>query len=199
LREEDVDRDPIVQFRKWFDEARHTEEGLPEAMALATSGAAGEPSARMVLLKGFDERGFVFYTNTGSRKGKDLAENPRAALVFYWSKAGRQVRITGEVEALPREDVLAYFNSRPVESRLSALASRQSRPVPSRQVLESAVAGLRDRYAESNVPLPDDWGGYRVRPATIEFWLHRDNRLHDRLRYTRATEKSAWSIERLAP
>ena len=171
---------------------------LPEAMTVATSTRSGEPSARMVLLRGVDERGFGFFTNYESQKGRQLAENPRAALVVYWPKLSRQVRISGAVAKQSVEESTAYFHQRPVASQLSALASPQSEVIASRRALEEAVEALAAKYEGAGVPLPRHWGGYRVIPQTIEFWLHRDNRLHDRIRYTRRP-KGGWRIERLAP
>jgi pyridoxamine 5'-phosphate oxidase len=197
LREDDVDPDPIVQFQRWFADARATGDPLPEAMNLATATRTGIPSARMVLLKGADARGFVFFTNHESQKGKDLAENPRAALVFYWGKLGRQVRVSGTVSQVTSAESDAYFRNRPLESRLSAAASPQSAVIPSRDVLDQRVEELRRQY-DGDVPRPAFWGGYRVSPESIEFWLHRENRLHDRLRYTRQGA-GAWRLERLAP
>ena len=152
----------------------------------------------MVLLRGVDERGFGFFTNYDSQKGSELAENPRAALVIYWPKLGRQVRIAGAVVKQSAEESTTYFHNRPVASQLSALASPQSQVIPNRTSLEDAVAALTKRYAAGAVPLPQNWGGYRVIPQTIEFWLHRENRLHDRIRYTRRAD-GGWLIERLAP
>jgi pyridoxamine 5'-phosphate oxidase len=197
LRESDVDRDPIVQFQRWFADARATGDPLPEAMTLATANRAGVPSARMVLLKGADESGFVFFTNYESQKGKELAENPMAALVFYWGKLGRQVRVNGTVSRVTSVESDAYFRSRPLESRLSAAASPQSSVIRDRQQLETRVEELRRQY-DGDVPRPPFWGGYRLLPGSIEFWLHRENRLHDRLRYTRQAD-AAWKLERLAP
>jgi len=171
---------------------------LPEAMTIATSTRAGEPSARMVLLRGFDERGFGFFTNYDSKKGRELLENPRAALVIYWPKLGRQVRINGTVAKQSAEESRTYFHNRPLASQLSAAASAQSEVVANRAVLEDAVTALSLKYEGREVPLPDRWGGYRVIPTTIEFWLHRENRLHDRLRYSRQA-RGGWRIERLAP
>jgi pyridoxamine 5'-phosphate oxidase len=171
---------------------------LPEAMTVATSTRSGEPSARMVLLRGVDERGFGFFTNYESQKGRELAENPRAALVIYWPKLGRQVRIAGAVVKQSSEESAAYFHGRPLASQLSAWASPQSAAIPNRAVLEDAVATLAAKYEGVAVPLPAEWGGYRVIPRTIEFWLHRENRLHDRIRYTRQAG-GGWRIERLAP
>jgi len=167
-------------------------------MTLATSTRSGEPSGRMVLLRGVDERGFGFFTNYDSQKGRELAENPRAALVIYWAKLGRQVRVTGPVVKQSTEESTAYFHNRPLASQLSALASPQSQVIPNRSVLEDSVAALGKRYEGGPVPLPQAWGGYRVIPQSIEFWLHRENRLHDRIRYSRQA-KGRWQIERLAP
>jgi pyridoxamine 5'-phosphate oxidase len=167
-------------------------------MTLATSAPSGEPSARMVLLRGVDERGFGFFTNYDSQKGRELAENPRAALVIYWPKLGRQVRVAGAVVRQSAEESTAYFHNRPLASQLSALASPQSAVIRNRRVLEDAVAALAAKYEGAPVPLPTNWGGYRVIAQTIEFWLHRENRLHDRIRYSRQA-KDSWRIERLAP
>jgi pyridoxamine 5'-phosphate oxidase len=171
---------------------------LPEAMTVATSTRSGEPSARMVLLRGFDERGFGFFTNYQSQKGHELAENPRAALVIYWPKLGRQVRIAGAVVKQSAEESAAYFHGRPLASQLSAWASPQSEVIASRTTLEHAAEALSAKYQGQAVPLPPSWGGYRVIPKTIEFWVHRDNRLHDRLRYRRLPE-GRWHVDRLAP
>jgi len=167
-------------------------------MTLATSTRSGEPSARMVLLRGVDERGFGFFTNYDSQKGRELADNPRAALVVYWPKLGRQVRVAGDVVKQSAEESTAYFHNRPLASQLSALASPQSQVIPNRAVLENSVAALSKRYEGVPVPLPENWGGYRVIPQSIEFWQHRDNRLHDRIRYARQAEGN-WTIDRLAP
>jgi pyridoxamine 5'-phosphate oxidase len=171
---------------------------LPEAMTMASSTDSGEPSARMVLLRGVDERGFGFFTNYDSQKGRELAENPRAALVIYWPKLGRQVRVTGAVVKQSAGESTAYFHSRPLPSQLSAWASPQSAVIANRQLLEDGVAALAKKYEGAPVPLPRNWGGYRVIPQTIEFWVHRDNRLHDRIRYQRQAN-GGWRIERLAP
>ena len=198
LREEDVDPDPVRQFNAWFDEAAAAGVSQPEAAALATSTADGGPSVRMVLVKRADHDGFVFFTNYESRKGGELAVNPRAALLFHWEPFGRQVRIEGRVRRTTREESEAYAHSRPRGSQLSAAVSPQSRPVENRDVLERRVAELDERYADSEVQVPETWGGFRLVPDSFEFWQHRDNRLHDRLRYGRAADGS-WRIERLAP
>ena len=192
------DPDPLRRFAAWFEEARGAGIELPEAMALATASADGSPSVRMVLLKDFGPHGFVFYSNYGSRKGRELAENPRAALLLYWHALGRQVRVEGPVERLPREESEAYFSSRPLGSRLSAWSSRQSEPVGSRAELEAAVEEARRRFEGEGVPLPGDWGGYRLRPERIELWQHRDDRLHDRLLYV-AEPGGGWAVSRLQP
>jgi pyridoxamine 5'-phosphate oxidase len=167
-------------------------------MTIATSTRSAEPSARMVLLRGFDERGFGFFTNYESQKGRELAENPRAALVIYWGKLGRQVRISGGVVRQSLDESTAYFQRRPLASQISALASPQSQVIPNRAALEETVSTLAKKYEAKAVPLPPNWGGYRVVPQTIEFWQHRDNRLHDRIRYMRQAA-GGWRIERLAP
>ena len=199
LNKSDVDRNPIKQFAKWYDEVRAHEVSEQDAisMTLATATKNGEPDARIVLLKSFDEAGFVFYTNYESRKGKELDENPRACLLFYWSKVWRQVRIEGSVEQVSEEESEDYFQTRPLGSKIGAWASNQSEAVESRGVLEQRYADLSERYGE-DVPRPPHWGGYRIRPAVIEFWQGRDNRLHDRLRY-RLQEDGTWLIERLGP
>ncbi len=198
LLERDADPDPLRMFRAWFDEARDTGMELPEAVALATATLDGAPSARMVLLKGADERGLVFFTSYLSRKSRELEVNPRAALLFHWQALGRQVRAEGLVERCSREETERYVRSRPPESQISALASPQSEVIESREALEARVAELASRYAGEEPPVPDDWGGYRLVPAEWEFWQHREDRLHDRLRY-RAAPKGGWTIERLGP
>jgi pyridoxamine 5'-phosphate oxidase len=198
LAEDTIAADPLKQFAAWFADAVAAGEILPEAMTLATSTRSGEPSGRMVLLRGVDERGFGFFTNYDSQKGRELAENPRAALVIYWPNLGRQVRVAGPVVKQSAEESTAYFHNRPLASQLSALASPQSAVIRNRRVLEDAVAALAAKYEGAAVPLPTNWGGYRVIPQTIEFWLHRENRLHDRVRYSRQA-KGSWRIERLAP
>ena len=197
LAEADVDADPVVQFGRWFEQAEQAGLLEPTAMTLATATPDGRPSARMVLLRGFDERGFCFYTNYESRKGIELAANPRAALVFWWGELERQVRIEGTVSATSREESEAYFHSRPPGSQLSAAASPQSRIIEGRAVLERRVAQLATGSTDGKVPLPEFWGGYRLAHEVVEFWQGRPNRLHDRLRYRRVG--AAWRIERLAP
>ena len=195
LGEADVDPDPVRQFRAWFEQALAAGVPEPNAMTLATATADGRPSARMMLLKGFDERGFTFFTGYESRKGRELAENARAALLFHWDPLGRQVRIEGPVECVDEAESDAYFRSRPRGARISASVSPQSRVVESRAELEARAAALEARGGD--IPRPTAWGGLRVRPETYEFWQHRANRLHDRLRYRR--DADAWTIERLAP
>ncbi len=192
MDERDLQPDPLAQFAAWFDEAS----GVREAMALATADPSGAPSVRMVLLKGFDERGFVFHTNYGSRKGRELEANPRAALLFHWRELGRQVRIEGTAERTSRADSEAYFRTRPPGARLSAWASPQSEPVADRAELEARVEEARARFGD-DPPLPESWGGIRVVPRAYEFWVHDDDRLHDRFRYER--DGSAWRIQRLGP
>jgi len=196
LLEAEAPGDPLALFERWYREAQQAGAPQPDAMALATSGDPG-PSARMVLFKGIDDGAFLFYTDYGSRKGRDLVTDRRAALVFYWSVTRHQVRVSGTVRRLSRKASEAYFATRPRGAQLSALASRQSRIVHSRDVLERAVTELAARYPDA-VPLPDDWGGYALRPRWIEFWESREDRLHDRLRYVRRP-KGLWRIERLAP
>jgi pyridoxamine 5'-phosphate oxidase len=193
-----LDPDPIKQFGEWYQTA--WDAGIPEAhaMAVATATADGVPDARTVLLKGFDEDGFVFFTNYESRKGAQLAENPRAALVFYWKPLGRQIRISGSVTRVPWDESDGYFRTRPRGSRLGAWASRQSTVIGSRAELEERVQELEDLYSDDEIPLPPYWGGYRVAPESFEFWEGRANRLHDRFRYRRG-ESGDWVIERLSP
>jgi pyridoxamine 5'-phosphate oxidase len=197
LSEEDLAADPIEQFRLWLEQAMTVDPKEFTAMTLATADREGRPSARVVLLKGVDERGFVFYTHYDSDKGRELRENPRAALVFYWPAQDRQVRVEGTVEKTSRAESEAYFASRPLGSRVGAWASPQSRRISGREELERKVREAGERFGE-DVPLPPDWGGFRVHPEAIEFWQGRPSRLHDRLRYSLDGE-GHWRIERLAP
>jgi pyridoxamine 5'-phosphate oxidase len=198
LDEQDAHADPMQQFTIWFDEALKSQILDVNAMTLATASRKGEPSARIVLLKGTDEHGFVFYTNYDSAKGRDLAANPRASLLFFWAELERQVRINGSVTKTTRAESDQYFHSRPVESQIGAASSNQSQPVAGRSQLEQRYAELAAKYKDSIVPLPESWGGYRVRPDAIEFWQGRKSRLHDRLLYTRQANGS-WMRSRLAP
>jgi pyridoxamine 5'-phosphate oxidase len=194
----DLQPDPLVQFGRWLQDASAAAIELPEAMTLATAAADGRPSARTVLLKGVDERGFLFFTNYESRKGLELAENPFGALVFHWPQdPRRQVTAAGPVERLPEEESAAYFRTRPLGSRLGAWASRQTQPIPGREALEQAFAEAEQRFG-ADPPLPPWWGGYVLVPERVEFWQNRPNRLHDRLRYTR-DDRAGWTLERLAP
>jgi pyridoxamine 5'-phosphate oxidase len=197
LLESRAPADPTVLFRRWYREAARAGAPQPDAMTLATAGARGTPSARMVLFKGLEDGAFIFYSNYESRKGRDLAANRRAALVFHWSVTRHQVRVSGTVRRVSHAASMAYFNSRPRGAQLSALASRQSSVVASRAVLERAVKDLARRYP-AEVPLPRDWGGYALRPNWIEFWENRADRLHDRLRYVRL-RGGGWRLERLSP
>ncbi|MBI5382241.1 MAG: pyridoxamine 5'-phosphate oxidase [Opitutae bacterium] len=197
LTEKDLARDPFRQFEKWFQEAEGAKLPEPNAMVLSTCSREGRPTSRTVLLKGLDGRGFVFFTNYDSRKGRELGETGRASLLFPWIALERQVMIEGSVAKLSREESAVYFHSRPLPSQLAAWASPQSTIIASRAVLESAMKTVEKKYAGQEVPLPPSWGGYRVSPETVEFWQGRRNRLHDRLRYRR--EQDAWIVERLAP
>ncbi|BAU66942.1 pyridoxamine 5'-phosphate oxidase [Stanieria sp. NIES-3757] len=198
LDQSDIDPNAIAQFSVWFKQAVEAQLLEPNAMTLATATPDGKPSARIVLLKGFDERGFVFYTNYQSHKGRELTTNNWAALVFWWGELERQVRIEGRVEKVSPEESDAYFHSRPADSRLGAWASDQSQVIPTRQVLDRKLADLAEQYQEQPIPRPPHWGGFRVIPETIEFWQGRPNRLHDRLRYSLQPE-GVWQIERLSP
>lgn len=197
LLETDVASDPIHQFQRWFDQAVESEVPEPNAMTLATATKTGIPSARIVLLKGLDEQGFVFYTNYESRKAQDLAENPQAALVFLWHELERQVRVEGAIEKVSDAETTAYFHSRPLSSQIGAWVSEQSRVIPDREVLEQSYLSLEAKYKDQEIPRPPHWGGYRVKPYQVEFWQGRPSRLHDRLRYRLVAHE--WVIERLAP
>jgi len=197
LAEKDLARDPFRQFEKWFAEAQAAKVPEPNAMVLASCTADGRPSTRTVLLKALDGRGFVFYTNYESRKGRELAGNARASLLFPWIAMERQVMVEGTVSRVTREESDAYFHSRPRLSQLAAWASNQSSVIGDRALLESAMKALEKQYAGTDVPLPPNWGGFRLAPESVEFWQGRRSRLHDRMRYRR--DKEGWVIERLAP
>jgi pyridoxamine 5'-phosphate oxidase len=197
LDEAGMPPDPMVQFEAWFENVVEANLHEPNAMTLATTSDEGRPSARTVLLKGYDGRGFVFYTNYEGRKARDLQANPACALLFYWGELERQVRVEGRASRLPGGESDAYFASRPRGSRLGAWASEQSRPVRDRSVLEERVRALEAEYEDREIPRPPFWGGYRVEPETIEFWQGRENRLHDRISYRR--EEGVWRLERLQP
>ena len=197
LNEADADPDPIKQFETWFEEALNAGLHEPNAMTLATATPDGRPSARIVLLKGYDERGFVFYTNYEGRKAGEIEKNPRAALLFYWGELERQVRIEGRTSRVPEEESDAYYAGRPRGSRLGAWASEQSRPIENREALEDHLREIEAGYEGREIPRPSFWGGYRVEPVSFEFWQGRENRLHDRLLYTRPDGE--WRIKRLQP
>jgi pyridoxamine 5'-phosphate oxidase len=197
LTEKDLAKDPFRQFEKWFQEALAAKVPEPNASVLATASRDAAPSARIVLLKGIDGRGFVFFTSYESRKGRELEANPRASLVFPWITQERQVIVEGAVGKVTREETEAYFHSRPVASQLGAWASQQSAIIPGRAVLEDNLKALEKKYAGAEVPVPPHWGGYRIVPQTVEFWQGRRSRLHDRLRYRRADD--GWTVERLSP
>lgn len=197
LREADAAPNPFGQFQIWFDQALAAQLPEPNAMTLATATKDGKPSARVVLLKGFDERGFVFYTNYQSQKGQELADNQQAALVFWWAELERQVRIEGRVDKVSAQESDEYFHSRPFNSRIGAWASDQSQVIENREVLELHWQELKTEYENQDVPRPSHWGGFRVSPTSIEFWQGRPSRLHDRLRYR--LDDGSWLIERLSP
>jgi pyridoxamine 5'-phosphate oxidase len=197
LLEDRVAADPIEQFSRWFADAQAAQVIEPNAMTLCTVGADGMPSSRVVLLKVCDQRGFTFFTNYTSRKAGELAVHPIASLTFFWAPLERQVGVQGDVEKVSRAETDEYFQSRPLKSRLGAWVSRQSQVIASRAVLEAEMSQLESRYADGNIPTPDFWGGYRLKPRTIEFWQGRRSRLHDRLRYRRDADR--WIIERLSP
>ena len=194
--ERELGSDPIAALRAWLAEAERAAD-RPQVMTLATATPDGLPSARIVLLRGLDEGGLVFFTNRESRKSQEIRTNPRAALVLHWWDLGRQVRVEGAVEEIARSDSAEYWETRPRVSRIAGWASAQSRPLADREELDAAYADAEARFAGGDVPLPDHWGGYRVLPETVEFWRHRESRLHDRVRFTRASD--GWRRERLAP
>lgn len=198
LRHADLDENPFGQFRTWFEQACTAELIEPNAMALATVGADGHPTVRNVLLKAYDERGFVFFTNYESDKAKQIAENPHVGLLFSWLALERQVSITGQAEKISRAESLRYFLSRPLGNRMGAWVSHQSRVISSRKILEMKLDEVRRKFADGQVPLPSFWGGYRVVPKRFEFWQGRPYRLHDRFQYLRESE-NGWRIARLAP
>ncbi|HET8828602.1 MAG TPA: pyridoxamine 5'-phosphate oxidase [Pelobium sp.] len=198
LNEDDVDQNPYQQFEKWFQEALNAKVTEPNAMTLATSNGSCIPSARVVLLKEFTDEGFVFYTNYNSKKGREIAESPYAALVFFWPDLERQVRIEGVVERVSEDESSTYFKSRPRGSQLGALSSPQSEIIPNRKFLEERLEKLTEKYKGQEIEKPEHWGGYRVMPNRIEFWQGRSNRLHDRILYVQEKDQS-WKFERLAP
>jgi pyridoxamine 5'-phosphate oxidase len=206
MLESELDADPVVQFGVWFEDAARRGAGQPESVALATATSDGVPSVRMVLLKGWDEQGFLFFTNRESQKGAEMAANPVAAMAVYWRELGRQVRLQGRVLRAGRAETEAYFRTRSTESQVAAAISPQSRIIPSREHLDGAFADTMKGLAGRPVSLPRDWAGYRLRPHSIEFWEHQDHRLHDRVRYTRGgspsfprLSRAGWRMERLAP
>lgn len=199
LTREQLDPDPIKQFEHWFQEAHDNGLDNPNALSLATVGHDGMPGLRTVLLKSFDDQGFVFYTNYGSRKAGQIAENPQAAMLFHWLEFDRQVKIQGQVEKVSLAESMRYFATRPRGSQIGAWCSQQSAPVGSRTLLQQAFESMQKKFAGGEIPVPDFWGGYRVRPQLIEFWQGRENRLHDRFEYRSGSEAGSWIIERLCP
>ncbi len=197
LDEGQVSADPVAEFERWFTQAREAQVPDPNAMTLATATRDGLPSARIVLLKGYDERGFVFFTDYRSQKGTELEQNPQASLVFFWAELERQVRISGPVSVVSRDESEAYFQTRPRPSQLSTWVSRQSQVIADRKLLEDGVQKVEGQFPDQ-VPLPPHWGGFRVTPETVEFWQGRESRLHDRLRYVRK-KGGGWGLERLSP
>jgi pyridoxamine 5'-phosphate oxidase len=198
LNESDVTAEPVAQFTNWWDEAISSEIDEVNAMTLATVTADGRPSARIVLLKGFDEKGFVFFTNYQSRKGKELGDNPHAVLVFFWKELERQVRIEGSIEMISEKDSDEYYQSRPIGSRIGAWASPQSEVIANREVIENNFSALEKKFDTGAIPRPGHWGGYILRPSMIEFWQGRSSRLHDRIQYNLQADNN-WTIQRLAP
>ena len=197
LNEMSVDKNPFIQFTKWYETILNSKLNEPTAMMLSTADVNGNSSARIVLLKEIDDTGFVFYTNYGSRKGKDLKENPKAALNFFWDEPQRQIRIEGRIEKISKETSKKYFSSRPRESRIGAWVSAQSSVIPNREYLENKFDELKEKFGNEEIPLPDYWGGYKVIPNYFEFWQGRENRFHDRICYKKENEE--WKIFRLAP
>jgi len=199
MKRVDLDTDPVLQFSSWFEQARKTEIADPTAMILATVGKSGQPSQRTVLLKYFDEKGFVFFTNFGSRKAAEIKENTKVSLLFVWLELERQVMVNGIAAKITTAESAKYFMSRPKESQMAAWVSSQSHPVSSRQLLLQKFQEMKHKIGEGKVPLPSFWGGYRVEPREIEFWQGRKNRLHDRFLYTKESGSGDWSVDRLAP
>ncbi len=197
LNERSVDKNPFIQFTKWYEGVLSSKLNEPASMMLSTADVNGNPSARIVLLKEIDDSGFVFYTNYGSRKGKDLKENPKAALTFFWDELLRQIRIEGRIEKISRESSKEYFSSRPHESQIGAWVSEQSSVIPNREILENKFDELEEKFGNKEIPLPEFWGGYKVIPNYFEFWQGRENRLHDRICYNK--ENNEWKIFRIAP
>ncbi|HRB00652.1 MAG TPA: pyridoxamine 5'-phosphate oxidase [Ignavibacteria bacterium] len=197
LSEDNLKSNPFEQFDLWFSDALKIDSMEANIMFVATSSSAGIPSLRTVLLKEFDENGFVFFTNYTSRKGKEIRENPNIAVLFYWNELERQVRIEGVCEKVSSEESVTYFNSRPFDSRISATVSEQSKIIENRDLLESKFSGLKKKYEDQNIPKPEHWGGYRLKPINFEFWQGRENRLHDRIQYSK--DGDIWNINRLSP